>query len=127
MSKKAAKTTKPAKSTKPAAKQAVVKPAVEAREQRNGVTRPSDGTMCARVWQALDKLRAKNADTTFDAVRELAGKEMADATIRTQRQRYNEFHGITRDAKKLARKPRAAAKQTAAPAVVTPEASAPAA
>jgi hypothetical protein len=72
------------------------------KDQQNGITRPGEGTLCAKVWAALDKLRAKGDDTSFDAVRALAGKEMADATIRTQRQRWNAFHGITRDTKKHA-------------------------
>jgi len=115
MSKKAPKTSKPAKATKPAAKAAAPK-----REQQNGVTRPGAGTLCVKVWDVLDKLHAKGEELTFETVRERAGKEMADATIRTQRQRWNEFHGITRDSKKPASK-RVAAKQAAAPAVVTAE------
>lgn len=91
---------------KPAEKQAQAPTATK--DQQNGITRPSEGTLCAKVWSALDKLRAKDEDTTFDAVRALAGKDMADATIRTQRQRWNEYHGITRDTKKPARKPVAA-------------------
>lgn len=93
MSKKTPKTSKP---TKPAVKKAdakaVVNAPAEARVQKNGITRPADGTLCAKVWDALDKLKAGGKDLTFDAVRELAGKEMADATIRTQRQRWNKFN-----------------------------------
>lgn len=88
---------------KPAAKQAQALTATK--DQQNGITRPGEGTLCAKVWAALDKLHAASEDTTFDAVRELAGKDMADATIRTQRQRWNEYHGITRDSKKATRKP----------------------
>jgi len=79
------KTPKAAKSAKPA------KPAT--REHRNGVPRPGEGTMCAKVWDALDKLKADGKELTFEAVRELAGKTMADATVRTQRQRWNVFNG----------------------------------
>jgi hypothetical protein len=63
------------------------------REQKNGVTRPGADTLCGKVWEALDKLKADGKDATFEAVRELAGKGMADATIRTQRQRWNTFNG----------------------------------
>lgn len=78
------------------------------KDQRNGITRPGAGTLCAKVWAALDKLHATSEDTTFDAVRALAGKDMADATIRTQRQRWNEYHGVTRDTKKAVRRAAAA-------------------
>jgi hypothetical protein len=88
--------------------------------EQNGIRQPGVGTACRAVWDVLDKLRAEGKDTTFEAVRELAGSGMADATIRTQRQRHREFHGLKREAKKPARKP-AAAKQ-AAPAVVSEEA-----
>src|SRR5688572_18969485 len=60
---------------------------------QNGITQPGEGTLCRKVWDALDTLRTKGLDATFQAVRELAGSEMADATIRTQRQRHREFHG----------------------------------
>jgi hypothetical protein len=118
MSKKASKTTKPSNATKPAAKQ-VVKAQVIAREQHNGVTRPGAETLCGRVWAALDKLRAKGEDATFGNVRLLSGKEMADATIRTQRQRWNEFHGMKRDSKKST--PKKVAAKHAHAAVVTAE------
>jgi hypothetical protein len=85
MSKKTAKPTKTAKAAKSSAD--------AARDKRNGITRPGEGTMCARVWSSLDKLKADGKELTFEAVRELAGKEMADATIRTQRQRWNVFNG----------------------------------
>jgi hypothetical protein len=114
MSKKPSKASKLVKITKSAAK------AATSREEQNGVTRPGAGTLCARVWEVLDKLHAKGEELSFETVRERAGKEMADATIRTQRQRWNEFHGITRDSKKPASK-KVAAKQAAAPAVVTAE------
>lgn len=46
----------------------------------------------ALLWDALDKLIAQGKGTDFDAVHEFAGKEMADPTIRTQRQRHKAFH-----------------------------------
>jgi hypothetical protein len=69
------------------------------RAEQNGVTRPSTGTFCARVWQALDKLHAEGTEITIEAVRAIAGTEMADATVRTQRQRWRTFVGLPRNAK----------------------------
>jgi hypothetical protein len=119
MSQKTAKTTKAAKATKGSAKPASKAPS-QGRDQQNGVNRPGDGTLCAKVWEALDRLTKTGKDITFEAVRELAGKEMADATIRTQRQRHREFHGINREAKKPALKGKTIAKD-AAPALVSGE------
>ena len=76
---------------------------------QNGITIPREGSLCRRVWDVLDALRAKSQETTFDAVRELAGSEMADATIRTQRQRWREFNGVKREAKKPTRESKSAA------------------
>ena len=75
-----------------------------------------------RGFDTLDALRAEGKDATFEAVRELAGGDMADATIRTQRQRWREFNGIKREEKKPARKSGkpTVAKQSA-PAVVSEE------
>lgn len=89
--------------------------------EQNGIKQPGEGTLCAKVWAALDALRADGKDATFEAVRELAGSDMADATIRTQRQRWREFNGIKREEKKPARK---SGKQSA-PAVVSEEAQQP--
>lgn len=87
---------------------------------QNGIAQPGEGTLCRKVWAALDKLRAEGKDATFEAVRELAGSDMADATIRTQRQRWREFNGVKREAKAPARKSKAAPK-AAGPAVVSEE------
>ncbi|MFO1408244.1 MAG: hypothetical protein U1F08_12055 [Steroidobacteraceae bacterium] len=91
-----------AKPTK-AVKQAVVIPEpaalattpVPKRISRNGVTQPAEGTSCRAVWDAIDKLLAQDKKITLEAVRELAGDKMADATIRTQRQRHKTYHGLT--------------------------------
>lgn len=88
--------------------------------EQNGIRQPGEGTLCAKVWAALDALRAEGKDATFEAVRELAGSEMADATIRTQRQRWREFNGIKRE-EKPARKP-AVAKAVASQEVQQPAA-----
>jgi hypothetical protein len=119
MTKKAPKSKAPAK--KPAAKKAapVVITTTSKLEVRNGVTQPGEGSMCRKVWDTLDKLRAKGEDTTFTTAREvLKNEKMADATVRTQAQRWREFNGIKRDAKKPARK----AGKAAEPAVVSAEA-----
>lgn len=62
---------------------------------KNGVTQPAEGTSCRAVWDAIDKLLAQDKRITLEAVRELAGDKMADATIRTQRQRHKTYHGLT--------------------------------
>lgn len=86
--------------------------------EQNGIRQPGEGCLCRRVWDALDKLRTDGKDATFEAVRELAGSDMADATIRTQRQRWREFNGIRREEKKSAR----TSGKRATPAVVSEEA-----
>ena len=105
------KTKKPA--AKPAAKKPVSKPAKEAKQpaasadaaapatapapkriSKNGVSQPAEGTSCRAVWDAIDKLLAQDKKITLEAVRELAGDKMADATIRTQRQRHKTYHGL---------------------------------
>ena len=90
-----------AKPTK-AVKQAVVSPEpaplattpAPRRISSNGVTQPAEGTSCRAVWDAIDKLLAQDKKITLEAVRELAGDKMADATIRTQRQRHKTYHGL---------------------------------
>jgi hypothetical protein len=116
MSKKTAKTSKPAKS-KPSAK-------AKTREQQNGVTCPGAGTLCAKVWEALDRLQKAGKETTATTALEvLKNEKMADATVRTQTQRWREFHGIRREEKKRTGNSKAAiAKQAAAPAEVPPTA-----
>lgn len=86
---------------KPAAKQAQA-PA-PTKVQQNGITRPGEGTICAKVWATLDKLRAKGEETTATGAMDLL-KDINPATVRTQTQRWREYHGITRDTKKPPRK-----------------------
>jgi hypothetical protein len=74
------------------AKVAKAAPEKVAREQRNGVTRPGAETLCGKVWSALDALKAKDAEITFEALREVVDNNCADATIKTQRQRWKTFH-----------------------------------
>jgi hypothetical protein len=67
------------------------------REQRNGITRPGVETICGIVWSSLDQMKAAATEYTLEALRQLVddarGKRpAADATLRTQRQRWIAFH-----------------------------------
>lgn len=106
--------TKSKKSASKSAKKPAAKKAAPVAEQQNGVHRPAAGTLCAKVWEALDRLQKSGKALTFDAVREAAGDGMSDATIRTQRQLWRTFNGIQRDAK-----PAKARKSKSAEAVET--------
>jgi hypothetical protein len=81
--------------TDSAAKSALAKPAAPKRPSKNGISQPAEGTSCRAVWDAIDTLIAQDKKITLEAVRELAGDKMADATIRTQRQRHKTYHGLT--------------------------------
>lgn len=96
------KTKKPA--AKPAAKKSVAKPAKQAvvtpdtkpavaapKDQRNGITRPGTGTACRAIWDLLDKLKADGEEITFATLRAGIDLKVADATVRTQRQRWNHY------------------------------------
>jgi hypothetical protein len=96
------KTKKPA--AKPAAKKPVAKhakqavvmpdstPAVAApKDQRNGITRPGAGTACRAIWDLLDQLKADGKELTFATLRAGIDPKVADATLRTQRQRWNHY------------------------------------
>ena len=91
MSSKKTKSAAKPKATKVAkpAKVKAEKPAKVERVVKNGVTQPGEGTMCRAVWDACDKL---GKDVTFEALRELVDNNVADATIRTQRQRHKVFN-----------------------------------
>lgn len=72
-------------------KPAKVKAAAPAKIERvvkNGVTQPGEGTACRAIWDLCDKL---GKDITFEALREGIDSKIADATIRTQRQRHKTF------------------------------------
>jgi len=77
------------------AESAPAKAAAPKRPSKNGITQPAEGTSCRAVWDAIDKLLAQDRKITLESVRELAGDKMADATIRTQRQRHKTYHGLT--------------------------------
>ena len=91
------KKTKPAK--KPTAKKVdtASTPASEKqphapKDQRNGVTRPKPGTICAGIWDVCDSMKAVGQDTTFEEIKKVLPK-VNDATIRTQRQRWKTYNG----------------------------------
>jgi len=79
---------------KPATKKAakVTTPAVP-RVNKNGITQPGEGTACRAIWDLLDKLKADGKEITFEVLRAGIDAKVADATLRTQRQRWNTFHG----------------------------------
>lgn len=90
--------------SKPAPKKPLAKPskavattepvATQKRAHQNGISQPAEGTSCRAVWDAIDKLLAQDKRITLEAVREIAGDKMADATIRTQRQRHRTYNGL---------------------------------
>jgi hypothetical protein len=59
---------------------------------RNGITQPGEGTACRAIWDTLDSLKAKDSEITFEALRAAVDSKTADATIRTQRQRWKQHH-----------------------------------
>jgi chromatin remodeling complex protein RSC6 len=94
MTAKKTKSPKAAKAAKPAAKKTAapkVKAEAASKDQRNGITRPSAEGKCGQVWAALDAMVAAGKDTKFEALREAINSKIADATIRTQRQRWNKY------------------------------------
>jgi glutamine synthetase len=82
------------KTSKPKAKKVQADKAAAPTEkvQKNGITQPGADNKCGQVWAACDKLKADEKDISFEALREALDKEIADATIRTQRQRWKTFH-----------------------------------
>jgi hypothetical protein len=76
----------------PAESQKQEKPAQAAKNQRNGITMPKAGSICASIWEACDALKAEGKETSFEALKEKLPK-VNDATIRTQRQRHKTYHG----------------------------------
>ena len=89
---------------KPAAKKPVAKPETTAAEskpvkaaqptpkdQRNGITRPGTGTACRAIWDLLDQLKADGKEFTFATLRAGIDSKVADATLRTQKQRWTKF------------------------------------
>lgn len=63
--------------------------------EQNGIKRPAPETLCGRVFQVLDDLRAAGVDPTAkNAKAAFEGVAIAQATIRTQTQRWRKFNGI---------------------------------
>lgn len=79
---------------KPAAKKSAAKHAAPKREQQNGVTRPAEGTTCRAIWDACEAIKAAGQDITFAALSAKLPKVNA-ATIRTQRQRFRTYQGLS--------------------------------
>lgn len=69
------------------------------REERNGVKRPSAGTICAAIWDALDNLRIGGEGgsymPTFKDLKKLQDQySWQRNTAVTQYQRWKEFHDL---------------------------------
>ncbi len=61
------------------------------KNQRNGITRPGPGK-CLDVWTHLDALKAAGKEITFEELRKTIDPSTADATLRTQRQRWKTYN-----------------------------------
>ena len=79
-----AKAAKTEKANSPAADA----PAMVERTLKNGITQPGAGTACRAIWDACDK---QGKEATFESVRTVIDRNVADATIRTQRQRWKTY------------------------------------
>ncbi len=66
------------------------------RDESNGVRRPSTGSICRAIWDALDAHRAKhNATPSFENVRDLMkANSWSRNTAFTQFQRWKQFCGL---------------------------------
>lgn len=67
------------------------------RASANGVTKPSAGTICAQIWDALDakRIELEGATPTFEHLRELAkAYDWQKNTAMTQYQRWKQFNGL---------------------------------
>ena len=87
------------KTSKPKAKKIKVEGAAPsaATENKNGIPRPREGTACRAIWDTLDALKADGKELTFEALRLAVDTKTADATIRTQRQRWRQYHAEKKD------------------------------
>lgn len=61
-------------------------------ENKNGIPRPREGTACRAIWDLLDAMKAEGKEITYEALRLGVDTKTADATIRTQRQRWRTFN-----------------------------------
>lgn len=95
------------------------------REKRNGVTRPSPGTMTGRVWDIADEIsRSTKRPALRDEVMKRGLAEgIAKGTVATQYGRWCTFYEVTAAARSSARsaeKEAAAAAAAATPAETAP-------
>lgn len=82
------------KAKKPAAADKAAGPA---RDHQNGIPRPTEGTLCGKVWDVLDKLHAKGEPATpTPAFEALKSEKIAAATVRTQYSRWRKYTGLTK-------------------------------
>lgn len=65
------------------------------REERNGIKRPSKGSMCSIIWDTADKITAESGKTCTSADLHNALQGYNDFTLRTQYARWRAFNGIT--------------------------------
>jgi hypothetical protein len=61
-------------------------------EQKSGITRRREGTACRAIWDWLDAKKVEGAVFTFEDLRAAIDSKTADATLRTQRQRWKQFN-----------------------------------
>lgn len=80
------------------------------KDQKNGMTRPKEGTTCRKVWDIADKHDGERAAV----LKECAGRKINDATAMTQFGKWRAYHGLV--GKKAAkRKPAPPAKKKPTP------------
>jgi len=66
------------------------------RPKQNGVTKPSLGSICREIWDALDAVRVSSKSVpTFEVVRDLMrANSWQRNTAYTQYQRWKQFNGV---------------------------------
>lgn len=88
------------------------------KDQKNGITRPKDGTVTGRVWDLCDKHKGERAAV----IAEGTTRKINLATITTQHGKWRKYHGIEgrtakpKAAKVTKKKPSAPKKKPAPPA-----------
>jgi hypothetical protein len=96
------------------------KPAVK-KDQKNGITRPKEGTTTRKVWDIADRLKER-----APVLAECAKRKINAATATTQFGKWREYNGLkgkktkkaAKPAKKVSAKKAKAPKATPAPAAV---------
>lgn len=64
-------------------------------DTKNGITRPAAGTVTGTIWDIADKLAAKGPVVRADVMDAAVAKDIAEATVATQFQRWRIYNGIT--------------------------------